>query len=160
LLAAANSAHLLIAQTGNSINLTATLERSSNQLTEGFGVKTFEFSTTDKSICPWGDMHLCYPKGFLRPNLISPSAYVLEGTIQVSTKNGQPTNSKLFHIRVGLLNNGNDTSNGKTTERLVGSFNFGSGVLLISNHYKIMNAILADANTDNPILKLQATNAP
>jgi hypothetical protein len=160
LLAAANSAHLLIAQTGNSINLTATLERSSNQLTKGFGVKTFEFSTTDKSICPGGTCTYAIQKGLLRPNLISPSAYVLEGTIQVSTKNGQPTNSKLFHIRVGLLNNGNETTNGKTTERLVGSFNFGSGVLLISNHYKIMNATLADANTVNPILKLQATNAP
>jgi hypothetical protein len=80
----------------------------------------------------------------------------MEGTIQVSTTNGQPTNSKLFQIRVGLLNNGNETTNGMTNERLVGSFNFGSGVLLISNHYKIMNATLAD----NPILNLQATNAP
>ncbi len=160
LLAAAISADRVIAQSRNSINLTATLERSSNQLTKGFGVKTFEFSTTDKSICPAGTCTYAIQMAVFRPNLISPSDHVLEGTIQVSTKNAEPTNSKLFHIRIGLLNNGNETTNGKTTERLVGSFNFGSGVPLISNHYKIMNATLVDANTDNPVLKLQATNAP
>ncbi len=61
---------------------------------------------------------------------------------------------------VTIINNGNETTNGKTTERLVGSFNFGTNVLLISHHYKIMNATLVNANTDNPILKLQATYAP
>jgi len=160
LLSAADSAHLVTAQSRNSINLTATTARSSNQLIKEFDIKTFELSTTDKSICPGGTCTYAIQKGLLRPNLISPSAYVLEGTIQVSTKNGQPTNSKLFHIRVGLLNNGNETTNGKTTERLVGSFNFGTNVLLVSHHYKIVNATLVDANTDNPILKLQATYAP
>jgi len=159
LLSAADSAHLVTAQSRNSINLTATLERSSNQLTKGFGVKTFEFSTTDKSICPGGACTYAIEKGVLRPNLISPSDHVLEGTIQASTKSGE-TISKPFPIRIGLINNGNETTNGKITEMLVGSFNFGTNVLLVSHHYKIVNATLVDANTDNPILKLQATYAP
>jgi hypothetical protein len=62
------------------------MKRSSNQFTKEFDIKTFEFSTTDKSICtaPVTCIYTIENVVF-RPNLISPSAYVLQGDISVSS---------------------------------------------------------------------------
>ncbi|PWU81770.1 MAG: hypothetical protein DLM72_05275 [Candidatus Nitrosopolaris wilkensis] len=65
LLAASKSADLVIAHSRNSMNLTATMERSSNQFTKKFDVKTFEFSTTDKAICTGGTCTYTIKKGCL-----------------------------------------------------------------------------------------------
>jgi hypothetical protein len=166
LLVASTSANLVLAQSTNSINMKASMKPSTtNQSTKQFEVKTFEVSTTDKSICPAVTCTYTIENGLFRPNAIITSAYVLQGTIHASsssssTTSGGNTNSKVFPIRIDLINNGAQTTNGKTTEMLVGSFNFGSNVLAPHFKYKITNATLENAGTDNPILTLKATNAP
>ena|SRR5205085_3369437 len=56
------------------------------------------------------------------------SAYVLEGNVHVSSRQrGETaTNSKILPIRIDLVENGAQTTNGKTTKMVVGSLKFGS----------------------------------
>jgi hypothetical protein len=88
------------------------MKQSNNQFTKEFEIKTFESSTTDKSICSAAATCIYTIENVVfRPNLISPSAYVLQGNIHVSLTQRceTTTNSRIFLIMIDLLETGAPT---------------------------------------------------